>query len=161
MSTEVMAVIIGGIIGFVGGIVAAYIGAKVTTDRSRRFEALANFRATFAPTLAKLRFVNDDNLVDFRLFLRSEITKHAAAIELFRPFIRNCRAFDQAERNYLQHLEIFDFHSIKEPTVEEPFGAGAALWLIKVTHRYSKFTVLVEKTSSIIKSLLDAAENDR
>jgi hypothetical protein len=159
MSTEVLAVIIGGIIGFVGGIVAAYIGAKVTTDRSRRFEALAKFRATFAPTLAKIRFVNDDNLVDFRLFLCSEITKQAAAIELFRPFIRNCRAFDQAERDYLQHLEIFDFHSIKEPTVEEPFGAGAASWVIKIIHKYQKIELLSEKTQSIIKSLLIAAEN--
>ncbi len=159
MSTEVLAVIIGGIIGFVGGIVAAYIGAKVTTDRSRRFEALANFRATFAPTLAKLRFVNDDNLIDFRLFLRSEITKQAAAIELFRPFIRNCRAFDQAERDYLQHLEIFDFHSIKEPTVEEPFGAGAVSWGIKIIRKYQKIELFSEKTQSIIKSLLIAAEN--
>jgi hypothetical protein len=156
MSNEVIASIIGGIIGIAG----AYVGARVTTDRTRRFEASANFRSAFAPTLAKLRFVCDNNLNDFRLFLGSEFPNHAAAIEQFRPFIRNSDAFAKAELAYHQHLEIYDCQSIGEPTVEEPAGAGATLWLIKVTHKYSPISSLAEHSKSIIESLLLAAEND-
>lgn len=145
---------VGHLIGVLLGAGIGYISARSVGDRKAKSDAIAKFRAAFAPTLAKLRFTTKDNLADLRLFLKTEHLKHAAAIEEFRPFIRKCGSFSRAETRYKQHLEKFSF-----ATACEPIGSEMPIWCIKIAHGGGESSFIAE-TVSVIETLVQCADHD-
>ena len=77
------AVALGGLIG--------YLSSLGISNRNARDKALAKLLATFAPTIAKIslfenNIIGDDDYGKVFTFIKTELLKHAAAIEEFKPF---------------------------------------------------------------------------
>ena len=98
---EIIAAIVGGIIG----IVAALVGSFYTTNRQRRFDAVAKLRSAFAPALATIRLgyrQDSYGTPTAKRFFKDNLPNHAAAIEEFRHFVckGNLAAYEEAWKKY-------------------------------------------------------------
>jgi hypothetical protein len=93
---------IGGILGF---LLKTQIDHRLAiariqeTSRISEFnKAVSEFRAAFAPAIFKFKITSDLNSID--KLLKDELINQGIAIEKFRPFVNDKKAFQEAWENY-------------------------------------------------------------
>ena len=92
--------------GFIG-----YLAARHANDRLVRATALAKFRAAFGSTLAVLRLFETDKgghytYEDVSNCIKKELPRHAAAVEIFRPFIsKHADKYEATWKDYQNQIE--------------------------------------------------------
>jgi hypothetical protein len=130
------AVALGGLIG--------YLSSLGISNRNAQDTALAKLRSTFSPTIAKIRLF-ENNIIGHNdygevfTFIKTELLKHAAAIEEFRPFYsKNDDKYEKVWEDYQN--EVMKFLISK---------GGVAAEGIKAIH-----TVPQEKQNNPIKYFL-------
>jgi hypothetical protein len=108
-----------------GGLIGFYSSNR-TSNKVIRATACAKFRASFAPAVARISIASESDAVEIRAFFKTEVLVHAAAIEEFRPFVRDSSAYEKACENYYAIINDFAVQKDQEP----------ALWEIKIVLKY-------------------------
>lgn len=92
---------------FAGTIVSACVGGGIgywsairVSKLNARATAVAKFRSSFAPALAKLFRSKRIGEHDLREFFDAVFLDHAAAVEEFRPFVSDGTAYQEAWEDY-------------------------------------------------------------
>jgi hypothetical protein len=97
---------VGGVLGY---LVRVYIEHRLAIDRIKENiritefnKAVGEFRAAFAPAIAKFVLLSDANAIN--QMLREELIPQSVAIEKFRPFVPSDKkeAYQEAWENYHQ-----------------------------------------------------------
>ena len=105
--TEIQATIVGSIIAGIAVIGSVYIGYFLSRSVNREtiriielHKIASEFRAAFAPAIAKFKIISDTN--EINEMLREELIPQSIAIERFRPYvpIEKRDAYQDAWENY-------------------------------------------------------------
>ena len=98
-----------------GGVVGVILGYLLKTQIDHRLaiariykaarvseynKAVSEFRAAFAPAIFKFKITSDANQIN--AMLREELIPQGIAIERFRPFVKDEKAYQEAWENYHQ-----------------------------------------------------------
>jgi hypothetical protein len=80
-----------------------FVNAQVLADKEAVRIASANFRSAFAPALAQIYLARNHGNHDapcVGTFLKAALLAQASAVELFRPFVSNSAAYQEAWEAY-------------------------------------------------------------
>lgn len=111
----------------IAGLVAYWLSMRMERDKVRRVAAGA-FRAAFAHSLGQIylaRHHGTHDTPDVGAILKEELGAHAAAVELFRPFVRKVDAF---QNDWEQYRKLVRQDSFTTDTAE--WGTDAPRWSI-------------------------------
>ena len=95
--------------GFLGYFIRLFIEHRLAIDRIKKNiritefnKAASDFRAAFAPVIAKFALLSDANAID--QMLKDELIPQSVAIEKFRPFVPSDKkgAYQETWENYHQ-----------------------------------------------------------
>jgi hypothetical protein len=131
--------------GFLGYFIRTFIAHNLAIGRlkegiriSEFNKAAADFRAAFAPAIAKFNILTGRNEIES--MLKSELISQSVAIEVFRPFVR------EAERTEYQEAWD-DYHqSHKREGVSSVYFLDYA-----VGEEHERFSLFKERMNAILK----------
>jgi hypothetical protein len=107
---NVLTSILGGCISGAIGFASAYVMSAISARRV----AAERLRLAFAPELASMRRAHADKTVDRKRLVEDAFSRHAVAIEEYRPFVspRSRAAYQTAWQNYYQiggNVRFYDY----------------------------------------------------
>lgn len=93
---------IGGVLGYLARL---YLEHRLALDRIKeeiritaKNRAIGEFRAAFAPAIVKFKITRDPREVETMLY--AELINQGIAIERFRPYVKDEKAYQEAWENY-------------------------------------------------------------